>query len=319
MAVIDKKLRIFRMAATLMNFSETAEALEMTQPNVTQQIAALENEFGTPLFVRNGRRLVLTAAGAALKAECSLLFDTASELHRRVRNAADAVRRYRIGATMTAGGYVLPELFASYLEKHPQVRLSLRVENTDEVAEKLKYRQLDLGLVEGPFDAQFFLSEELLRDELVPVAAPGFLPPDFSLEEYIRGGGHFVLRESGSGTRYWFDRFLRQRNLPLPSDDNMMISNSFDAIKLLVRRGRTLTVISPLATADEVKHGELAISRFTEGKIVRSLNFIYTPGADLAFCEDFIRFCRGISSRSCGRENQENAGTEDANPEVPRH
>ena len=66
MSLLDKRLEIFRMAATLSNFSDAAAALGMTQSNITQRIAGLEKEFGIRLFEPSGRGRRLTPAGTAL-------------------------------------------------------------------------------------------------------------------------------------------------------------------------------------------------------------------------------------------------------------
>ncbi|MDD3153234.1 MAG: LysR substrate-binding domain-containing protein [Victivallaceae bacterium] len=294
--MIDRKLEIFRMAATLCHFSEAADALGMTQPNVTSQIARLEEELGTKLFARDSRRVTLLPAGETLLCECQKLFDEERHLKRMVRNAAEGVRHYWIGGTMTAGGFVLPSFVAAYMREHARQRLCIQVGDTDEIVALLKRRQLDLALVEGPFDRELFSCETLCEDELIPAWTPGFLPDGgdaISLAEYLKGGGKFVLREKGSGTRFYFDLFLRRNQLPDPAAEAVIEVNNFDAVKLLVRGGYGMTVISPLAVADEVAAGTLMTARFTEGRILRKLEFLYLPGEEkFAFAEEFIRYCR---------------------------
>lgn len=292
MRMLDRKLEIFRTAARLKHFSEAAEALGMSQPNVTQQIARLEREFGMPLFDRTGRTLELTTAGEALQKECESLFQEAGEIHRRVVNAQPGMRFYRIGGTLTAGGFVLPELAARYMERHPRHNLELRVANTRDIVESLKLRTLDLALVEGPVSRELFYSEPLMTDRLIPVGAAGAIAPVFPLGEYLRGGGRFVLREPGSGTRYYFDRFLREHGLPAPAPERTIVADNFDAIKHLVRGGHGITVISELAVETELRDGELTGAVFAEGEIVRPIHFIYPPYENLRFAERFIAFCR---------------------------
>src|SRR5258708_20051060 len=60
------RIRVFRPVAKHLNFSRAAEELLLTQPAVTQQIKALEDEFGVPLFDRGGGHIALTAGGKAL-------------------------------------------------------------------------------------------------------------------------------------------------------------------------------------------------------------------------------------------------------------
>ncbi len=288
MELIDRKLRIFQMAAELEHFSAAAAALGMTQPNVTQQIAALEKEFGTPLFERNGRSIELTAAGITLKKECRRLFASAGEMERRVGNAVKKVRHYRIGGTMTAGGYVLPALISGFMAENPNCNLSLHVANTNEISDMLKLRILDLALVEGPFDEDFFLSQKLLQDELFAVSAPGTMPKLFSLREYIRRKKRLILREKGSGTRFAFDHFLEEKKIPAPDPDSVVTVTSFDAIKEMLKCGTGITVISELA----LENSALSRSRFREGRILREMNFIRTAETGQRFADSFQYYCR---------------------------
>ncbi len=292
MSLLDKRLEIFRMAATLGNFSDAAAALGMTQSNITQRIAGLEKEFGIRLFEPSGRGRRLTPAGTALLENCERLFTETGEIARLMRNAAGGIRRYRIGGTMTAGGYLLPELAARYMAAHPEERIEIHVANTLEISDMLKCRSLELALVEGPFDRDYFISELFLEDEMVPVAAPGGLAECFDLTAYCRAGGKWILREPGSGTRYHFDRYLQRLGIPGPDEDNVIVVNSFDAVKNLVRGGYGITVISRLAVRDEVVSGRLMCSRFREGELRRSIDFIYAPGDVAGFAEGFISFCR---------------------------
>ena len=62
----DEQMRCFLSAARNLSFTKAARELYLTQPTIARQIAALEQEVGTPLFVRQGRSLELTPAGKYL-------------------------------------------------------------------------------------------------------------------------------------------------------------------------------------------------------------------------------------------------------------
>lgn len=290
--MIDRKLEIFRMAATLRNFTEAAAALGMSQPNVTHQLARLEESLGVKLFLRDGRRVVLTAAGRMLADRCEELFADSEKIIRAVQSCAVGVRHFNIGGTLTAGGYVLPALIAAFMRENEHYSLDLKVANTRRIEDALTARKLDVAMVEGPFEPNYFLSEPYFEDELVPVFSPGACPPEFSLARYIESGRRLILRETGSGTRYYFDRFLQAQGMPPPDLSSIQEVNSFDALKLFVRQGFGITVISRLAIRDELAAGLLQCGRFAEGPILRKLNFIYLPDQNLKFAEKFIAFCR---------------------------
>ncbi len=289
--MIDRKLEIFRMAATLGNFTGAASALGMSQPNVTHQLAQLEKELGVTLFVRNGRNVRLTTAGRELFASCGQLFADAEKIVHSVQCAAAGLRHFSLGGTMTAGGYILPGLIAGYMRTHKSHSLSLRVANTANIEEQLLARKLDAALVEGPFEHGCFIAESFIEDELVPVFAPGLHKIEFSLAEYLQCGGRLLLREHGSGTRYYIDKFMQEKGISAEPGTILEV-NSFDALKLLVREGVGITLISSYAVLDELASGLLCSGHLTEGEIKRKLNFIFLPEADHQFVDNFISFCR---------------------------
>jgi len=295
--MIDPRLETFKLAAQLNNFTRTAEALGTTQPNVTRQIRELEARLGVTLFERNGRNVRLTSPGEVLRQEVERLESAAATLRRKVANAGSRYQHRRLGATMTAGGYVLPRMLAGYLEKTPDLRIDLVLANTAEITEKLKRRELDLALVEGPFDRDFFFSRKLLEDELRPWGRAELLGPGgkLSLTAYLRNGGKLILREKGSGTRYAFERFLQQHDINIP-DGRIMTVNDFNAIRQLVERKAGITVISEWVIADAAPKEKLTAGRSREGRIRREMNFIYTPDSPLPFAEALIGYCCRIKT-----------------------
>lgn len=170
--MLDAKWKIFQMAAATCNFTQTAAALGMSQPNVTGQIRKLEQELGVALFIRDGRQLRLTRPGRVLLQEAESLLALSENAVRMARNAAADVLSFQLGATMTAGGYVLPPLAAEFMREHANRRIHLCIANTEEISDKLKKRFFDLALVEGAFDRELFLSRTLLADELLLAGSP---------------------------------------------------------------------------------------------------------------------------------------------------
>ena len=169
----------------------------MTQPNVTKQIANLERELDVKLFLRTGRSVQLTPAGEMLKEECERLFALEADILRKVRSARQGMRPYLIGGTATAGSFLLIGMAAIYRKKYPDCRLHLKIERPDALHRMLASGEIALALTDAPYDRNYFLSEPYCTDRLVPVFAPGYRKRrTFSLGEYIRGGGKFVLDET---------------------------------------------------------------------------------------------------------------------------
>ena len=119
-------LRVLREVALRGSFSAAAEALDYSQPAVSQQIARLERQVGVKLIERRPKGLELTSAGSILVrhtetilAQLAAAEDELSEL------SADARGRIRIGSFATAAGTVLPRAVAAFRRVRPAVDVEL--------------------------------------------------------------------------------------------------------------------------------------------------------------------------------------------------
>jgi DNA-binding transcriptional LysR family regulator len=109
------RIRVFRAVAHHLNFSRAAEELLLTQPAVTQQIKALEDELGVSLFDRGGGRIVLTPGGAALLPFADKMKSLGDEAVAAVAGAyGEHAGELSIGASQTIGQYLLPTFVASF-------------------------------------------------------------------------------------------------------------------------------------------------------------------------------------------------------------
>jgi DNA-binding transcriptional LysR family regulator len=103
------RLKVFRTVALHLSFSRAAEELLLTQPAVTQQIKALEDELGVPLFDRRGGRIAFTPAGRTLLPYAEKLKVLSTEAYCAVTNAAGKPGgQLALGASQTIAQYLLP-------------------------------------------------------------------------------------------------------------------------------------------------------------------------------------------------------------------
>jgi len=144
-----RQWRQFALLAEELHFGRAAARLHMTQPALTQAIAALEAALGVRLFERNRRQVALSAAGAALLPEVRELLRRAQALPALARSAAQGESgRLRVAFVSTVGYGLLPGWVRQFRERWPRVALEL-VEATSDVQRE--------GLLRGEFDAGFLL------------------------------------------------------------------------------------------------------------------------------------------------------------------
>ena len=131
-----------------LNVSEAAEALHTSQPGVSKQIRALEDELGVEVFVRHGKRLVaITEPGKAVVAIAERMLAEAQNLRRAGEEFAnDQLGTLTIAATHTQARYALPKAVAAFKRRYPKVELRIQQGNPTQICEQVLTGEADLGV-----------------------------------------------------------------------------------------------------------------------------------------------------------------------------
>jgi LysR family cys regulon transcriptional activator len=131
-----------------LNVSEAAEALHTSQPGVSKQIRALEDELGVEVFVRHGKRLVaITEPGKAVVAIAERMLAEAQNMRRAGEEFAnDQLGTLTIAATHTQARYALPKAVAAFKRRYPKVELRIHQGNPTQICEQVLTGEADLGV-----------------------------------------------------------------------------------------------------------------------------------------------------------------------------
>ncbi|HGL6714665.1 TPA: LysR family transcriptional regulator [Burkholderia contaminans] len=151
-----RQLRYFIAVAEEMNITRAAERLHMTQPPLSRQLQAIEDEIGLPLFERGARPLKLTDAGRVFYAQAKRLVDQADELGPLTRRLAQ-----------------LPDVIRAFREAQPDVELSLIEMFTLEQLGALKGGRIDVGFGRLRFDDDQLVREALIEEKLIAALPAG--------------------------------------------------------------------------------------------------------------------------------------------------
>ncbi len=268
------QLRIFSTVARLASFSRAAEALHISQPSVSIQVADLERALGVELFEQLGKRIYLTDNGRVLDDYAHRILTLVDEAQDAVAEVTELHRgRLAVGASTTPGTYLLPKVLGRYEERFPKIAVTLEIANARRIQERLLRNELDVGVVGWVASSQNFVIQPLLDDELVvvasprnPLAAAGGMPVAALRDHRV------ILRERGSGTREAIETALREVEIELTP---VMELGSIEAIKETVAEGLGITILSRLAVASEVAAGRLAIVPVTDLMLKRVLTIVY--------------------------------------------
>ncbi len=169
-----RQWRQFAVLAEELHFGRAAARLHMTQPALTQAMAALEGALGVRLFDRNRRQVALSAAGAALLPEVRELLRRAQALPALARSAAQGESgRLRVAFVSTVGYGLLPGWVRTFRERWPRVALELIEATSDVQRELLQRGEVDAGfLLHAPGSAPAGLARRALSSEPLVLALP---------------------------------------------------------------------------------------------------------------------------------------------------
>lgn len=142
-----RRLLTFRAVAHERSFSAAARALSLTQPAVSQQVAALERELGTKLLDREPGGVTLTHAGAVLLEHADAVADRLELARTQLAAIAGEQRtRLRIGAFPSALAAVVPRAVANLREQVPGAEVLVEEGGTEDLAERVRRGRLHLAV-----------------------------------------------------------------------------------------------------------------------------------------------------------------------------
>jgi LysR family transcriptional activator of glutamate synthase operon len=156
------QLRAFVMLAERRTFTEAARRLGLSQPTLSRQVQALEEELGAKLLVRTPRGVALTDSGARFLSRArdavEALRQGSEELHELASLPRGPVA---IGVLPTVGAYALPEVLGTFVGQFKMVQLRLVEAHADGLEEKVAEGELDLVITTLPLHRLELVSQKL--------------------------------------------------------------------------------------------------------------------------------------------------------------
>jgi DNA-binding transcriptional LysR family regulator len=252
-------LETFSKAAESSSFTAAAKALRLSQAAVSQRVQALEKILATPLFKRQGGRVLLTEAGQKLYDYAQRILD----LHRAARrdvtgHETPAAGELLLAASSIPGEHLLPTLLAGFGGQHTHIRVRATVSDSVAVMAQVERGEVSLGLVGRKVDNPHLEFRYLASDRMVLVVPPGHAlsrRKKMSVKQLPRYP--LVLREVGSGLRHCFEKSLEKAGLSLTDLQVALELGSNEAIKEAVLRGVGIAILSTYAVQKELKTEQL--------------------------------------------------------------
>ena len=172
-----RQLRYFLAVADCSNFTRAAEKVAISQPSLSVQIAALEEELGAPLFDRLGRHVALTEPGRVFRDHAQRVIRETELATQSVRDLTGAEQgRLVVGVLSTVNSYLIPPLVCRFKQRFPRVHLQVHAHPSSAIEEAVAANRLDLGLCLLPATNDRLITSRLFTETLVLVAPPGVRP-----------------------------------------------------------------------------------------------------------------------------------------------
>jgi len=268
------QLRVFHVAAKVQSFARAAEAMFLTQPGISKHIKELEGYYGTRLFDRLGKKIVLTQAGEILYERTEIIFNMIDQVKAEINELQGLSRGIlNIGASLTIGIYLLPGILGRFRSMYPKIDVHLDIALNQQVAEMLLDNSIDFGFLGAPVNDERFKLEPFFRDELVLIV-PGnheWAPRD-KVEPHDLLGCPFIFSGRGSGTRAVIEDRLGQMGIVLK---NTMEFGNTEAVKKAVEAGLGVSIVSKATISREEQLGVIRALRISGIDLQRPFYFAY--------------------------------------------
>jgi len=255
--VSSRQLRIFVAAAKHLNYTRAAEEVHISPPAVSMQIKEIELQVDAPLFIKEGRKLMLSSAGEFFLNHARHILQTLNESEKVINQLkGNRVEIIKVGIISTAQ-YFLPQVLKQFRKKHSEYKIILEIRNREQLIELLRDGQIDvaiMGLVPKEIDTKVYA---ITNHPHVFIANLGHsLTNQKKIQPEALNNFDFISRENGSGTRAHMETFIQDHDI---QPNIIMEMSSNESIKQAVIAGLGISFVSQHTIASELKHGQLKV------------------------------------------------------------
>lgn len=280
------QLRTFATIAEHRHFGTAANRLGISQPSLSQALAALENGLGVQLIERSTRKVIVTAVGEELLPYAQATLDCLDAFVTHARGAhGGLVGPMNIGMIPTVAPFILPELLRTMPARTSDLSPRIIEEKTTHLTESLRQGTIDVAVVAAPADSPGFRTIELYREEFVLVLPDGHPMAgrrDVTVDEL--GSLELLLLDDGHCLR---DQVLDLcRTVPMTNDPRRSATRaaSLSTVVQCVAGGLGATLVPVSAVASECQRPGIALATFdhTGDPVGRTIALCYRTSSSRA-------------------------------------
>lgn len=268
------QLRVFHTVAAVLSFTRASRELHLTQPGISKHIRELEEQYGTRLFERLGRRVALTQAGEILFRATGEVFHLIDDARQRIGDLNGlGGGRLDIGASMTIATHVLPDALVRFGQRYPAVRIEVAAGFSNHIVEQVLKGTLEAGFVGYCAPDPRLTIRPFMTDRLALVVSPrhpwAARRSPVKLAELV--AQPFLLSSQGSGTWRRVETLLERKGITLTSTLKL---GTTEAVKQAVAAGLGVSMVSRHVLTRELAGGLITAVPLAGGEPARDLYLV---------------------------------------------
>jgi LysR family transcriptional regulator for metE and metH len=285
----SRHLRLVAEIARAESVTRAADHLNVTQSAVSHQLRELEDQLGTPVFVRSGRRMLVTPAGRVLVDAARQVLDAIDEAEARVSQLARNISgELRVAAHCHTGYHWLPALVDGMRRRYPAFEVRIAPEHTLNPIDALLEAKLDVAITNDDSTDRRLRYHELFDDEQVAVvpashkwARQAFVSPEELVTEQL------YLYSRSIDDSFIARKVLRPAGIAPKKFSYLQLT---EGILEMVKAGMGVSVLPRWSIASAISAGDIKAVRITRSGVFRKWYAATLAGAAPApFVEEFIK------------------------------
>ncbi|HDX9577217.1 TPA: LysR family transcriptional regulator [Bacillus pseudomycoides] len=249
-----RHLKTFIIVAESGGFTRAGERLGYTQSTITNHIQLLEEEIGSPLFDRLGKKVVLTEVGGHMLSYAQKILALSNEALESSQMNGKPSGTIRIGANESLMIYRLPVILYEFKKKYPQVHIILQPSESQELHNELKSGKFDFALFTNPEKLGVdIVTRSLVKETIVLVAPPSHPLTKRKIVTPADLEGEMLLLTEPGSYRDLLEKWLKEEGVSC----SRIHFWSIEAIKQTVMCGLGLSYLPFITVKEEIERGKL--------------------------------------------------------------
>ena len=299
------QLRTFRAVARTLHFTRASEELNLSQPAVSHQIKALEDEIAEPLFFRGGDGITLTPAGEVMLEHAHRILAIADQIKLEIEESRrDPRGKLVIGVVNRGISTNFPMVYREFRNAHPDVELGFRSEtDVKAVQAAVMNGSIDIGVLAAPPDPKRFDSVPFGRTKMLFFVGEGHrLANSERLDPAELSREVIAMFDPGDPMRTAIETSLAVENVSPKSE---FVTNDGNVIKYLVEEGEMVAFLPTAGIAQMIRQSKLVRIPAPELECGLDVYMIWKKGRKSPAIVSFIRYILNADMPGVYRSSKE--------------